>query len=106
MPLSRLQKMSLRYMGKRHRADPAERVTVAALKTNIHENYKPVPSNGNFRTSLKRLVARGYLIEHAPISRTGNKAPLYQLTETGITEAMAILADDEKNRPPAKKVFL
>jgi DNA-binding PadR family transcriptional regulator len=93
-------------MGKRYRADPPERVTVAALKTNIHENYKPVPSNGNFRASLNRLVARGYLVEHVAVSRTGSKAPSYQLTDTGIIKAMAILADDEKNRPPAHKVFL
>lgn len=100
MPLSRMQKLTLIYMGKRYRENSRERVTLASISTYQGNHYDRELFDGNLRISLSRLVARGLLtqIPHGKAVKT----PSYRLTEAGVKLALKLLDDGDKNshNPP------
>ncbi|MEE9647983.1 hypothetical protein [Enterobacter soli] len=89
--LSRVQRLALSYMGKRHAENGNERITMVALKSHGQEGYKPPPTHGNFRKSLLRLVDRGLLTEVSSEVDSGRKVTSYMLTELGMTVAKSLL---------------
>lgn len=100
MSLSRMQKLTLIYMGKRYRQNSRERVSLASITTYQENHYDRALFDGNLRTSLLRLVDRGMLTQ-LPQGKAV-KTPSYKLTEAGVKVALKLLADDDKNarNPP------